>query len=118
MQFNVAYNISLAYLAWSETKVEAVRDGGDLVIRLTAPLNFAYDKVETATVLVTTASGDTERVKVTEESPCGATFVGRIPLATGNKSILDNGSLEAKSGDKVVASYGYGYLARHITLSL
>lgn len=118
VQFNVAYNISLAYLAWSETKVEAVRNGGDLVVRLTAPLNFAYDKVETATVLVTTASGDTERVKVTEESPCGATFIGRIPLTPANTPARDNGSLEAKSGEKVVVSYGYGYLARQITLSL
>jgi hypothetical protein len=69
IQFNVCYNISLSYLAWSESKVELARQGDELVIRLTAPLNFDYNQVETGSVTVASGQGDEERVTVTEDSP-------------------------------------------------
>jgi len=102
VQFNVAYNVSLAYLAYTETSVALRRDGDDVVVQLVAPLNFDYGKVETGRVNVS-VGGKTESILVTEDSPNARTFTGRMraPRAAG----------------LVEASYGYGYLARRATLA-
>ncbi len=101
IQFNTAYDISLAYLAWSESKIDLTKDGDELVIRLTAPLNFDYGKVETGSVTVTNSEGKEARVTVTEDSANSTTFTGRINL---------------KPGAAVKVSHGYGYLGRHATI--
>ncbi len=72
IQFNVCYNISLSYLAWSESKMELARQGDELVIHLTAPLNFDYGRVETGSVKVASGLGDEEKVTVTEDSASSA----------------------------------------------
>ena len=100
IQFNTAYDISLAYLAWSESKIDLTKGGNEVVIRLTAPLNFDYNKVETGTVTVTNSEGKEARITVTEDSANSMIFTGRIKI------------------DPVTplkASYGYGYLGRHAT---
>ena len=82
-------------LAWSESEISLTKEGDELVIRLRAPLNFDYDKVETGTVVVTSAQGDEERVTVTEDSPNSMTFTARIQLQPG---------AAAKKGDKDFSS--------------
>lgn len=116
IQFNVCYNISLAYLAWSETKVELTKQGDELVVRLTAPLNFDYSKVETGSVTVISGLGDEENVTVTEDSANSATFSGRIKLQTANVASADDKILQISAGTTLKASYGFGYLGRHATL--
>jgi hypothetical protein len=101
IQFNTAFDLSLAYLAWSESKVALTKNGDELVIRLTAPLNFDYGKVETGSVTVTNSEGKQARVTVTEDSANSSTFTGRIKL---------------KPGASVKVSHGYGYLGRHATV--
>ena len=113
VQFNVAFNISLSYLAWSETKVEATRQGDELIVRLTAPLDFDYAKVETGTVNVASGLGDVERVTVTEDSASSGTFTGRIPLKPADQAIKSDGSIQFKTGTTLRVSHGFGYLGRH-----
>ena len=102
VQFNTAFNISLAYLAHAETLITLRRDGDEIVVQLTAPLNFDYAKAETAEVVVTTATGATEILLVTEDSPNARTFSGRLPRPRGTA---------------VEAAYGFGYLAHRAKLS-
>jgi len=116
IQFNVCYNISLAYLAWSETKVELTKQGDELVIRLTAPLNFDYGKVETGRVTIVSGLGDEEKVTVTEDSASSATFTGKIKLQTANAGRAGDKVLQFNAGTTVKASHGFGYLGRHATL--
>ena len=116
IQFNVAYNISLAYLAWSESKIELTRQGDELVIRLTAPLNFDYGKVETGTVTVASGLGDEERVTVTEDSPSSTTFTGRIKLQPAESATKGDKTLQFQPGTTIKVSHGFGYLGRHATL--
>lgn len=116
IQFNVCYNISLAYLAWSESKVELAKQGDELIVRLTAPLNFDYKKVETGSVTVSSCLGDEERVTVTEDSPNSSTLTGRIKLQPGNASRVGDRSLQFKPGTTIKVSHGFGYLGRHATL--
>ena len=102
IQFNTAYDISLAYLAWSESKIDLTKNGDELIIRLTAPLNFDYNKVETGTVTVTDSDGKEARVTVTEDSANSMNFTGRIKI---------------QPGSAVKVSHGYGYLGRSATIN-
>jgi hypothetical protein len=113
IQFNAAYNISLSYLAWSETSIEAKASGDQLAIKLTAPLNFDYAKAESATVIVTTDSGDRESVTLTEDGPNARTFSGRLKLAPGKPASKGDGTAQGKAS--IQASYGFGYLGHSST---
>jgi hypothetical protein len=116
IQFNVCYNISLSYLAWAESKVELDRQDDELVIRLTAPLNFDYQKVETGTVTVASGLGDEERVTVTEDSPSSRTFTGRIKLQPAKSATNGDRTLQFQPDTTIKVSHGFGYLGRHATL--
>ena len=118
IQFNVSFNVSLAYLAWSESKVELTKLGDDkLLVKLTAPLNFDYAKMEHAAVLLTSQSGDIERLKVTEDSPNSGVFSGQLKLEPGKAAAKGDQALQFQSGTPIQASHGFGYLGRHATLT-
>jgi hypothetical protein len=116
IQFNVCYNISLSYLAWSESKVQLTKQGDELVIRLTAPLNFDYKKTETGSVTVISDLGDEEKVTVTEDSPSSSTLTGKIKLQPATVSRPADKILQFKPGTTIKASHGFGYLGRHATV--
>ena len=102
--FNTAFNVSLAYLAHAETSLTLRRDGDAIIVQLTAPLNFDEAKIETAEVVVTSATGATEKLLVTEDSPNARTFSGRLRAPR-------------RTATAVEVSYGFGYLAHRATLS-
>jgi hypothetical protein len=116
VQFNTAFDISLSYLAWSETKLELTTQGDELVIRLTAPLNFDYNQVETGTVIVASGQGDSERVTVTEDSVSSSTLTGRIKLRPDQPATMRDNKVQYKSGTTLKVSHGFGYLGRHATM--
>jgi hypothetical protein len=116
VQFNVSFNTSLAYLAWYESKVELAKQRDELVIRLTAPLNFDYSKVETGTVNVFNSEGDIEHVTVTEDSANSSTFTGRIKLRPDQTVTQAENSIRYKTGTTLKVSHGFGYLGRHATI--
>lgn len=118
IQFNTCFNLSLAYLARAETRLTLRRDGNELVIRLEAPLDFDYTKVESGKVWITTSNGDRETVVVTEESANSRFLTGRIKLESGAAPKPDNGSLQVAPGAKAEAGYGYGYMGQRASLSL
>jgi len=101
VQFNTPLNLSLAYLAWSETSLDLKRDGDEIVVTLRAPLDLDPSRVETGTVVVQSGQGEVERVTVTETGPANGIFVARLPF---------------RPGTTVTASHGFGYLGRHATL--
>jgi hypothetical protein len=116
--FNTPFNASLAYLAHVETKIILLREGEELVIRLEAPLNFDYGKVESGKGWVTSSSGDAESVVVTEESPNSRYLTGRIRLQSVATVKVGDGALQAAPGAKVEAGYGYGHWGRRVTFAL
>ncbi len=99
IQFNTAFNISLAYMAFADTELKASRQGNKLKIRLKAPLNFDYNKVEAAMINMKT-TGKTARVKLIEESKNSAYFSAEIDAPEG---IIE-------------VSYGYGYLGHRVEI--
>ncbi len=110
IQHNTPFNLSLAYLAHHSTAINLTRDGKDLVIRLEAPLNFDSEKIETATVTLTSSSGETKTIELREDGPNSRFLTARIPLAELPRS---------SSGDSTLqATYGFGYLATTARIKL
>ena len=118
IQFNTPFNASLAYLAHAETQISVRRDGDELVVRLKAPLNFDYTKVESGKVRVSSSSGDAETFVVTEESPNSQFLTGRFKLQSTTIPKPGDGTLQAAPGAKVEACYGFGYLGQRAEISL
>ena len=96
--------------------MELTKQGDELVVRLTAPLNFDYKKAETGSVTVVSGLGDEEKVTVTEDSPSSATLTGRIKLQPATAARPGDKILQFKPGTTIKASHGFGYLGRHATL--
>jgi hypothetical protein len=115
IQHNTPFNLSLAYLARSESSLTLIREGDTLLVRLCAPLNFDYAKVESGVVTLVSASGDRESVKVTEESASSRFLSARVKTAPASTAPGD-GTLQAKPSDTVTATYGFGYLGQHAKL--
>lgn len=111
IQFNTPFNASLAYLASAETQITLRREGDELVVRLRAPLNFDYHKVESGYVWVNADNGDEEKVVVTEESPNSEFLGGRIKVKSSASPRAGDGGLQVAPGIKGQVGYGYGYLA-------
>jgi hypothetical protein len=98
--FNVAYNMSLAYMAYYDTELTVQNDKKNCTIRLKAPLNFDYSKNETVSVDITNNKGSMSKLTLTEESPNSAYFIGKIK--TPQK--------------KWTVSYGLGYFRKCVTI--
>ena len=118
IQFNTPFNASMAYLAYDQTKITAVREGDAIIVRLRAPLNFDYQKVETAQVKVTSSLGDVEMFTLTEESTNSEYFTGRIVLNKSKTPTPGDSKLHASTGDEVDFSYGFGYLGHVFKMKL
>jgi hypothetical protein len=117
IQHNTPFNLSLAYLARSKSALTVSRSGDELSIRLLAPLDFDYAKVETGTVTLVSASGDRESITVTEESKSSRYLSARVKLDLAAPRPSD-GALQVKPGDKLTAAYGFGYLGQYTKLDL
>ena len=98
VSFNVAYNLSLAYMAWLDTNFEVSVDKKWTSIRLKVPLNFDYNKVETVTVFLTNKKGKVTELILTEESPNSEYFSAKINNPAANTSV----------------SYGLGYFKKTV----
>jgi hypothetical protein len=116
IQFNTAFNASLAYLAHARTKLSVSIDGDALIVRLEAPLNFDYSKTETGSVMVMSSRGDSERVTVTETTPNSRVLEGRLPVARSAPPKAGDGTLQVNDVEQVEATYGFGYLGRRARL--
>jgi hypothetical protein len=101
VQFNTAFNHTLTLLAFTESSLSARVVGDELVVTLIAPLNFDYDRAETAEVVVTSATGERVILTVTEDGPNARAFSGRLAL---------NQFPQTKPGTALEAAYGFGYL--------
>lgn len=117
VQHNTPFNLSLAYLARSESALTLTREGDTLVVRLRAPLDFDYDKVETGAVTLVGASGDRETVTVTEESTSSRHLSARVKLHRSAPRPGD-GALQVEPADRLSAAYGFGYLGHVAKLDL
>ena len=100
VQFNVAFNISLAYMAYQDTDIQLIPVGDKLKVRLKAPLNFNYLEQEAAEVQLL-RNGEITTCVLLEEGENAAWFSTMIDHPKGLKEV----------------SYGYGYFRKVGTLT-
>jgi hypothetical protein len=101
VSFNVAYNLSLAYMAWIDTEFDVSGDKKWKTIRLKVPLNFDYNKTETVTVDLTNKNGEITKLILTEESKNSEYFSAKIKIRAANTAV----------------SYGLGYFRKRVLMN-
>ena len=106
----------MAYLAFDQIKISAIREGNEIVVRLRAPLNFDYQKAESASVQATSSLGDIETITLTEESPNSEYLTGRIPIQESKTAKPSDGKLQVTAGGEAEISYGFGYLGHSVKI--
>ncbi len=111
VNFNTAYNASLAYMAYNDTKIKLTKNDGKITVTLHAPLNFDYAKDEPVAIWVTSCNGDKEKVILKETSPYSQDHFGSIPVVIAGKKTGD-GKLQIEKNGHIETSYGFGYMKR------
>jgi hypothetical protein len=117
VQFNTAYNISMAYMAnyYTEITVEK-REENKFLISLTAPLNFNYGKTENAGIQITNQAGDSITMNLQKNQPFGIKLTGEFEL-NGNAIIFEDQSLSLEENDALTISYGHGFFQRMVVVT-
>lgn len=78
VNFNTAFNLSMAYLSNRDTEISTVRKGKYYEIKLKVPLNFDYHQQEKVDVWITDNTGKQMKVMLKEDGTNSKYFVGRI----------------------------------------
>ncbi|MEC3908261.1 discoidin domain-containing protein [Tamlana sp. 2201CG12-4] len=116
VQHNTAFNVSMAYLAHSDTKISLTqKENKTIEIRLKVPLNFDEDKVTALAIKVLSSGGDTVMTTLTEEGPYSKYLKGTVEYEYEKSRIRDN-ILQIKKNDTVHASYGLGYFEKSTSI--
>ena len=100
VSFNVAYNLSLAYMAGHETEFSTLKEGKYTIVKLKVPHNFDYNKVETIVVDLTNAKGKTSKLTLVEDSENSPYFSAKVKTPKKKSTV----------------SYGLDYFRKSITV--
>jgi hypothetical protein len=118
VQFNTAFNMSMAYSANHYTHIELSLDSKDkLEIRLEAPLNFDLAKEEQVIVQIQNEQGQSLSVRLVEESPYSNVMVGVLEFSNNNLK-SGNEMISYRKGESIKVSYGLGYFQKEATLKM
>ncbi len=117
VQFNTAFNTSLAYLANDNTTIEFIKTTSNKIkLQLQAPINFNEEKQDSVRLKLQTSKGQTFYIKCTEEGPFSKYLTADITLK-GNKLIFKNQTIKLKKRETITASYGLGYFKKEAKFS-
>jgi hypothetical protein len=109
VQFNTAFNVSMAYLANYYSSISMEKAGKKLLkITLTAPINFYPEKEETVDVVLNNARGERLVVTLAESHAFSDSLTADLSLTKKGLKFGDQ-VLFVNSGEPVEASYGYGF---------
>lgn len=117
VQFNTAFNLSMAYMAHYYTAIALEKlDEGKYQIALTAPINFDYKTIEKAALTISNLSGDTIVVELEEAQPLAVKLTGEVEF-TGDALLFESQRLPFGKNDSLTLSYGYGFFQRTLVIS-
>jgi len=111
VQFNTAFNTSMAYMANYYSSISIEQRSDELIIKLKAPLNFDPNKKEPVKVLLSKSNGQEIWVELEEEFPYAEVFIGKTKIAKGRVE-SEGKSLAVKSGEVLTVRYGYGFMEK------
>ena len=109
VQFNTAFNTSMAYLANSETNIEIVKKNNrSLQVRLKAPLNFDENKEDAVTLKLQHSNGNSINLLLKEEGRYSPYLSTTVQLKK-RKVKYGKQQIRINRGDTLWTSYGLGY---------
>jgi hypothetical protein len=111
VQFNTAFNTSMAYLDTYYSGITLVREKDELIIKLRVPLNFDPDENEPVQVMLSNKAGQTIWVKLVEESPYSELYVGKVKIHKQRLESIGK-SLTVQPNDELRVEYGYGFMKK------
>ena len=112
VQFNTAFNTSMAYLANSEANIEIVKKNNRaLRVRLKAPLHFDENKVDSITLELQHSKGNSIKLLLKEEGRYSP-YLSTIVQLKKRKIKYGEQQIEIEKGDTLWASYGLGYFEK------
>ncbi len=118
VQFNTAFNISMAYLAHCEVAVSLTQPRKNrLLVRLRVPLNFDEQVVDKMDVVVRASNGDEVMLTLTEEGPYSKYLSGSVSYKKHKVKPHDK-VLQVKKGDVITVSYGLGYFEKKAAITI
>lgn len=117
VQFNTAFNLSMASLANYYSEIALKRENDELVVQLRAPLNFDYDKEDSIDVELQNEHGEKLKVTLREVSRYSDILAGTVKIQD-EKLMNDSGQLPYSSGDIVKVTYGMGFMKKEARLKL
>ena len=118
VQFNVAFNTSMAYLAHSDTEIELKKTNKKtLQIRLKAPLNFDENQIDKIVLKLQHENGKHLNVKLIEEGKYSPYLSAKVRLKK-KKAKFGNQKLKVTSGDTFSVSYGLGYFEKKASVKI
>ena len=116
VQFNTAFNMSMAYMANYYTDIILENKGnGNYTIALTAPLNFDYKQTDVAKIKIVNQAGESLLVSLKEASPLAVKLVGLLQIKE-NRVVVGEKKLSLDKDDRIILTYGYGYFERRLVL--
>lgn len=118
VQFNTAFNMSMAYLANHYTNLQIDKiSKNEIEIRLEAPVNLDSKNGELVPVQLQIGSGKSISIYLTYESAPSNILKGVLRIS---KSKLKYGkeTLEFQKGESIHVSYGLGYFRKEVSLNL
>jgi hypothetical protein len=109
VQFNTAFNVSMAYVANYYSSISMETKGGkSLEVTLTAPVNFYPEKEEKIDVVLRNSRGESLVLTLEESHTFSNSLKGEVSITKKGLRYGDQ-TLSAKGGEFVKASYGYGF---------
>ena len=118
VQFNTAFNMSMAYLAFHDTQIEILHSGKkNITVRLKAPINFDEKTVDKIDLKLISSGGDSVVVTLVEESTFSKYLTGR---ATYKKKKMKQGDgvLQVRKNDTIRVGYGLGYFRKEASIGI
>ena len=118
VQFNTAFNMSMAYMAryYNELTLEQV--GGNLMISLQAPIyEYSRKKKPGLELYIDNGQGESLLVHLIEEVPGSAIFQAKLQIQN-EKLLSPEGKLMNLSKQGLHISYGLGYMKKVATLKI
>lgn len=122
--FNAAWNVSLAYLSYYDTRLRLMKQGtgsplkvyqpgAPLYVELQAPLNINNHKKETGTIRLSTSDGRSQKLEAVETGPHSGRFRVQVPGKYLSASKVGENQEKIKW---IMFSYGYGLFRKEIRL--
>ncbi len=118
VQFNTAFNLSMAYMAQQYIDIQLTLQQDELSITLLAPINLSGTIGEPVEIFLENETGNRLKLLLKEQSSPEGIFQNSVQFREG---MLKNefGELRVKQGEAVSVSYGEGFMknSAHITIN-